>query len=295
SDLNDSSTLQSITLTDTHVLPVASQATMNYIISHYTNALAKIQGGYSFSVTNSAATWTNTLTYDSTGTLTSESNTGLDANGRPFTTTVIHSDGSQDAIGYTDGIETTFVHVAADGTRTTDSYTTGGVVSSEVVQRTDGYYSTTIYANGAKTAAYVKNADGTQDNYAYNISGQSYTTQLQHVDTTGRVASVTRTHADGTLDSTQVFNGDGSSAITIYNASGVKQVETDYHADHSMDVFTSNIVGQNYTSEHDLYDSNGFLTSLQRTHTDGSLAFALVQSTDGTKTSDWYDDTGHLV
>lgn len=294
SDLNDSSILQSITLTDTHVLPVASQATMNYIISHYTNALAKIQGGYSFSVTNSAATWTNTLTYDSTGTLVSDSNTGLDANGLPFTTTVTYSDGSQDSIGYTNGIETTFVHVAVDGTRTTDSYTTGGVITGEVVQRTDGYYSTTVYANGVKTAAYVKNADGTQDNYAYNISGQSYVTELQHLDAMGRVASVTRTHADGTLDSTQVFNSDGSSAITIYNASGVKQVETDYHADHSMDVWTSNIVGQNYASEHDVYDSNGFLTSLQRTHADGSLAFGLVQSTNGTKTSDWYDATGHL-
>ncbi|MGY3346625.1 MULTISPECIES: RHS repeat protein [unclassified Bradyrhizobium] len=295
SALNDSNTLQSIALTDTHVLPVASQATMNYIISHYTSALAKIQGGYSFSVTNSAATWTNTRTYDSTGTLTSDSNTGLDANGLPFTTTVTHSDGSQDAIGYTNGIETTFVHVTADGTRTTDSYTSAGVVVSEVVQRTDGYYSTTVYSNGVKTAAYVKNADGTQDNYAYNISGQSYTTQQQHLDTTGRVASVIRTHADGTLDSTQVFNSDGSSAIAIYNASGVKQVETDYHADHSMDVWTSNIIGQNYASEHDVYDSNGFLTSLQRTHTDGSRAFGLTQSTDGTKTSDWYDDSGHLT
>lgn len=295
SDFSTSATLKTITLTDTHVLPVASKATLDYIIAHYGNALSKIQGGYSFSVTNSAATWTNTLTYDSTGTLTSESNTGLDSNGLPFTTTVTHSDGSQDAIGYTNGIKTAFVHIAADGTRTTDNYTTGGVIVSEVVQRTDGYYSTTIYTSGVKTAAYVRNADGTQDNYAYNISGQSFTTELQHLDTTGRVASVTRTHADGTLDSTQVLNGDGSSAITIYNASGVKQVETDYHADHSMDVWTSNIVGQNYASEHDVYNSNGFLTSFQRTHADGSLAFALVQGTDGTKTSDWYDNTGHLT
>lgn len=295
SDLNDSTSLQSITLTDTHVLQVASQATMDYIISHYTNALSKIQGGYSFSVTNSAASWTNTLTYDSTGTLTSDSNTGLDGNGRPFTTTVTHSDGSQDAIGYTNGIETALVHLAADGTRTTDSYAIGGALVSEIVQKADGYYSTTLYTNGVKAAAYVLNADKTQDNYAYNISGQSYTTQVQHLDATGRVASVTRTHADGTLDSTQVFNSDGSSAITLYSASGVKQVETDYHADHSMDVWTSNIVGQSYTSEHDVYDSTGFLTSLQRTHSDGSRAFSLVQSTDGTKTSDWYDATGVLA
>lgn len=295
SDLNDSGALQAITLTDSHVLPVASQATMNYIISHYTNALSKIQGGYSFSVTNSAAAWTNTPTYDSTGTLISDANTGLDSNGLPFTTTINYADGSQDAVGYTGGVKTSIVHLATDGTRTTDTYTTGGALVSEVVQKGDGSYSTTVYTNGVKTAAYLLNADRTQENYAYNISGQSYTTEVQHLDTTGRVASVTRSHADGTLDSTQVFNSDGSSAITLYSASGAKLVETDYHADHSIDVWTSNIVGQAYTSEHDVYDSTGFLISLQRSHADGSLAFSLLQGTDGTKTTDWYDASGHLA
>ncbi|SPP97575.1 RHS repeat protein [Bradyrhizobium vignae] len=295
SDLSKSTALQSITLTDSHVLPVASKATMDYIIAHYGSALSKIQGGYSFSVTNTAATWSNTLTYDSTGTLTANSNTGLDDSGRPFTTTIDYSDGSQDSFGYTNGIKTALIHLATDGTRTTDTYTIGGVLVSEVVQKASGAYSTTLYTDGVKTRAYILNADGTQDNYAYNITGQSYTTEVQHLDAAGHVTSVTRTHADGTLESTQLFNSDGSSAITLYSAAGVKQVETDYHADHSIDVWTSNIVGQSYTSEHAVYDRTGFLTSLQRSHADGSLAFSLVQSTDGTRTTDWYDATGHLT
>ncbi|MCA6125519.1 RHS repeat protein [Bradyrhizobium sp. WSM 1704] len=295
SELNDASALQSITLTDTHVLPVASTSTMNYIISHYGKALAAIQGGYSFSVTNESTNWTQTRSYDSTGKLTSTSNTGLDSHGQPMTTNITYTDGSSDAISYTNGVKSSFIHVATDGTRTTDSYNTAGVVTKEVVQKPNGYYSTTLYSNGVKTQAYVKNADGSQDNTTYNVTGQSYTTQVQHVDATGKITSVTRTHADGSLDSTQVYNSDGSSVITTYNAAGVKQVETDYHADKSKDVWTYNITGQNYTTEHDIYDSTGFLTTIARRHADGSLAFKLVQTKDGTKTSDWYDAKGVIT
>lgn len=294
SDMSSSTTLQTITLTDTHVLPVASQATMDYMISHYGSALSKIQGGYSFSVTTSALGWTNTMTYDAGGTLVSTSDTGLTSGGAPISTTVLYTDGSRDLIGYAAGLRSAFVHIAANGTRTTDSYDAAGHLTSEVVQKTDGYYSTTVYSNGVQSAAYVLNADRTQDNTSFNITGQTFTTQIQHLDASGKVTSVTRTHADGSLDSTQLINADGSSTIALYSASGVKLVETDYHADQSKDVYTYNITGQNYTTEHDAYDASGFLTTLVRSHADGSLAFQLVQSSTGTKTTDWYDAAGTL-
>ncbi|MBR0993700.1 RHS repeat protein [Bradyrhizobium japonicum] len=292
SDLSHSTALQTITLTDSHVLPVASKATMDYMIAHYGGALSKIQGGYSFSVTNTAASWSSTKTYNSSGTLVSKSDTGLNASGQPTSTTVAYTDGSQDLISYTGGVKTKFVHVGADATRTTDTYNTAGTLLSEVVQKSDGYYSTTLYTSGVKTAAYVRNADRSQDNYTYGITGKSFTTQVQHLDASGKVTSVTRSHADGSLDSTQVYNADGSSVITAYSATGVKLVQTAYHADHSKDVWTYNITGQNYTSEHDVYNATGFLTSLTRLHSDGSLAFKLTQTTDGTKTTDWYNAAG---
>ncbi|MCJ9729115.1 RHS repeat protein [Bradyrhizobium sp. PRIMUS42] len=295
SDLSESTALQTITLTDSHVLPVASKATMDYMIAHYGSALSKIQGGYSFSVTNAAATWSNTKTYSASGTLLSKSDTGLNSSGQPTSTTVAYTDGSKDLISYTNGVQTKFVHVGTDATRTTDTYNTAGVLLSEVVQKSDGYYSTTLYTSGVKTAGYVKNADGSQDNYTYGITGKSFTTQVQHLDASGKVTSVTRSHADGSLDSTQVYNSDGSSVITTYSATGVKLVETAYHADHSKDVWTYNITGQSYATEHDVYNSTGFLTSLTRLHGDGSLAFKLIQTPDGTKTTDWYNAAGSLT
>lgn len=295
SDLSDSTALQTITLTDSHVLPVASKATMDYIIAHYSSALSKIEGGYSFSVKNTAATWNSTKTYDASGKLLSKSDTGLNSGGQPTSTTVAYTDGSKDVISYTAGVQTKFVHIGTDATRTTDTYNTAGTLLSEIVQKADGYYSTTLYTNGVKTAAYVKNADGSQDNFTYNITGKSFTTQVQHLDKTGKVTSVTRSHADGSLDSTQVYNSDGSSVITTYSATGVKLVETSYHADKSKDVWTYNIKGQSYTTEHDVYDATGFLTTLTRLHSDGSLAFKLIQTTDGTKTTDWYNSAGSLT
>jgi len=295
SDLSSSTALQTITLTDSHVLPVASKATMDYMIAHYGGALSKIQGGYSFSVTNSAATWINTKTYDASGKLLSKSDTGLNSSGQPTSTNVAYTDGSQDLISYTGGVKTKFVHVGTDATRTTDTYNTAGTLLSEIVQKSDGYYSTTLYTSGVKTTAYVKNADRSQDNYTYGITGKSFTTQVQHLDASGKVTSVTRSHADGSLDSTQVYNSDGSSVITTYSATGVKLVETAYHADHSKDVWTFDIKGQNYTTEHDVYNATGFLTTLTRLHSDGSLAFKLIQTTDGTKTTDWYNAAGSLT
>jgi hypothetical protein len=152
-----------------------------------------------------------------------------------------------------------------------------------------------VYTNGVKTAAYITNADQSHDNYSYNITGQSYTTQYQHLDPSGRTTEVTRWHADNSLDYTQIVNADGSSVVTNYDASGVKKTETDYHADGSKDVFQFNVVGQTYTTEHDTYDTTGFLTHIVRTHADNSLAFTLVQSADGTKTSDWYDANGVIT
>lgn len=55
-----------------------------------------------------------------------------------------------------------------------------------MVQKSDGYYSTTLYSSGVKTAAYIKNADGSQDNYTYGITGKSFTARVQHLDASGR-------------------------------------------------------------------------------------------------------------
>jgi hypothetical protein len=106
-----------------------------------------------------------------------------------------------------------------------------------------------------KTAAYITNADGSSDNWSYNVTGQSYTTQHQHLDAAGHIDSITRTHADGTLDYTQVVNDDGSKLTDIYNSSGSKTQEVTSNVDGSRDVFLFNFNGQSGATQHEHYDT----------------------------------------
>jgi hypothetical protein len=293
-DLAAAGTVQSITLTDSHVLPVASVATMQYMISHYQAALSTIQGGYSFSVTSSTAAWSLTTTYDSSGNLLSTSNTGV-SNGLPTSTTVVYADGSSDTTIYAAGVKTVETHTGTDGTRTTDAYDASGAVTSQVVQQTNGFYSTTLFSNGVKTQAYILNADHSQDNWTYNVAGRSYVTLHQHLDATGKLTSATGLYANGVTQFSQTFNSDGSTTLDTYNASGVQLTETDVHADGSKDAYVYAITGQPYTTRHDSYDPTGFLTSTVETHADGSLAFRFTETKAGTKTTDTYDASGVIT
>ncbi|MGY3361179.1 hypothetical protein ACVWZK_007842 [Bradyrhizobium sp. GM0.4] len=167
---------------------------------------------------------------------------------------------------------------SSDGTKTSDWYDAKGVLTSEVTTKIDGYSSTTAYTNGVKTAAYITNADGTSDNWSYNIKGQSYTTQHQHLDASGHIVELTRTHADGTLDYTQVINNDGSKLTGIYDGSGSKTQEIANNADGSKDVFLFNFNGQAGTTQHENYNSANALQFFDDTKTDGTHNVTAVAS-----------------
>ncbi|OPY94025.1 hypothetical protein A5906_15140 [Bradyrhizobium sacchari] len=288
SDLNASTTLQTITLTDTHVLPVASETTMSYIISHYGKALAAIQGGYSFSVTTSSNTWSLTKVFNSSGSLLSTTTTNF-IDGVASSKVTVNSDGSTDSISYSAGIATQEVIVKVNGSKETKKFATDGNLLSDTIQNKDGSSSNTVYSAGVKTAYYVINADGSRDNTFYNITGKSYVTETQHLDPTGKVTAITRKHADGTLDYTQVKNADGSSVTTLYDSTGKK---------------TSLITVTSTSTTTDTFNTSGALVKEVVQKTDGSvttsnyngtlLTSVYILGADGTKETKLYDSAGRL-
>jgi len=381
SELNASGSLETITLTDTHVLPVASQATMEYIIAHYANALAAIQGGYQFSVTTSTSAWSETKIYNSSAALLSTSTSNF-TNGVITSKVTNYTDGSSDNIAYSAGKMVRDVSISADGNKDTKTYDTNGNLIADMVQNKDGSSSNTLYTAGVKTKAYVTNADGSHDNYYYNIAGQSYTSEHDHLDANNKLLSISRTHADGTMAYSQILNGDGSKVTTLYDSTGHKTsvitatssttttdlytaagvlkqtivkttsgnvTTTNYNgsllasvyvvnadgskdsklydskgviasdlvqnkdgsssntvytagvktkayvtnADGSHDNYYYNITGQSYTSEHDHLDANNKLLSISRTHADGTMAYSQILNSDGSKVTTQYDSTGH--
>jgi len=288
SDLNASTTLKTITLTDTHVLPVASESTMTYIISHYAKALAAIQGGYSFSVTTSSSTWSLTKVFNSSGTLTSTTTTNF-SNGVATSKVTVNADGSTDSFSYKAGVVLQEVIVKTDGSKETKTFGTGGL-TNDTVQNKDGSSSTTLYTNGVKTASYVNNADGSHDNTFYGITGKSYVTQTTHVNAAGKVTSDIRKHADGTFDSTQVINSDGSKVTVLYDSAGRK---------------TTSITATSTVTTTDSFNNSGTLTKEVVQKSDGSvtttnyngalLTSVYIVNANGSKETKLYDAAGKLA
>jgi hypothetical protein len=289
SDLNGSDTLQTITLTDTHTLPVASEATMNYIISHYGEVLAAIQGGYAFSVTISDDNWTRTKVFDAGGVLQSTTNSAY-SDGVITSKVTVHADQSTDSVIYQAGIIAQEVTVAADGSKNTRTFDATGSLVSETTKNSDGLSSTTAYAAGVKTKMYVANTDGSHDTYTYNIEGRSYTTEFQHADASGKITAVTRSHADGSLDYTQIIKDDGTKVTTLYDSTGHK---------------TSAIAVTSSATITDQFDTSGQLTKQMVQHADGSFTTKVYTATvltahyvvnaDGTSATKLYDAAGALT
>ncbi|WP_234681958.1 hypothetical protein [Bradyrhizobium monzae] len=330
SDLNAAGTVKSITLTDTHVLTVSSKATMDYMISHYAGVLSTIKGGYSFAVTTSTSTWSLTENYDSTGKLTSTDQTAYQngvaaydlvtyadgttaasnfANGIKTQTTVTHTDGSKDVTVYeiTGKSYVTLVtstnasggvvekkYISADGSTVDDHFNSSGALVSETKTNADGSSSSTLYTNSVKAAAFVTNADQSNDNSFYNIKGQSYTSEVLHVNASGAVISVVRSHADGTLDYTETHGSDGKVTSTNFDAKGVKVAQATTHTDGTKDIYALNIQQKPYASEHSHFDASGNLTLFERFHADGSYAEKATML-GGTTVTDNYDSKGALA
>ncbi|TYL93505.1 RHS repeat protein [Bradyrhizobium rifense] len=304
-DLSASTTLHSITLTDTHVLAVASVSTMNYIISHYGNALAAIQGGYSFSVTTSTSSWSETKFFDASGTQTGTQTSNF-SNGVITSKSLVNVDSSSDTILYAAGVKTQEMIVSANGAKQTINYNSDGSISSETVVGSDKTVTTTVYANGLKSKIYVTNADGTHTNTFYGITGQAYATQVLTTKADGTVTSITDLHADGTTQYTKVVNADGSSITGLYNAAGQQTSEVRNYADGSSlttNYNTSGVVTQTIakaangaTTTTNL--SAGLQTSIYITSADGTketklftagvIASDLIQKTDGSSTTTVY-------
>ncbi|MCK1653195.1 RHS repeat protein [Bradyrhizobium sp. 149] len=329
SDLNAAGTVNSITLTDTHVLAVSTKATMDYMISHYGSVLSTIKGGYSFAVTTLAPTWGLTENYDSTGALTSTEETAYQsslpvyqlvtyadgstaassyANEAKTTMTVTHSDKSKDIFvyGITDkpyvtevthksasGAVTGKTYIGADGSSTDDYYDSSGSLVSEVKTNADGSSSSTLFTSGVKTAMFVTNTDQSNDNFFYHITGKSYVAEVQHVDASGVVSSVVRTHADGTLDYTEARNPDGTTTSTSFDAKGGKIAQAITHLDGTKDIYALNIKQKAYVTEHSGFDAAGRLVLFERLHADGSYA-QKVTITGAITTTHNFDPAGAL-
>src|SRR5258708_22691965 len=110
----------------------------------------------------------------------------------------------------------------------------------------------------------------------------------------GKVGGGTRAEGDGSMDCTETIGSDGTTTINNYDATGTETSSTIFHPDGSRDVYLLNVKGQAYTTEHDTYDATGLLTAQQRSNS-GTSTSQLIQSNDGTQTSNTHDAADNLT
>jgi YD repeat-containing protein len=138
----------------------------------------------------------------------------------------------------------------ADGSTVKNYYNSAGVITQKVLAGTDGGSSVRSYdaaghttvqvdtsaqasstiwtfdpASGELKSKTVTNADKSGEQYHYGITGQAYTSDHYTLSAGGAVQTLSRYHADGTLDFYQQNYTDGSKLLAYYDAAGNKTLE----------------------------------------------------------------------
>jgi len=218
-----------------------------------------------------------------------------------------------------DGSLTLKQTVDASGVTTLDQYDSLGHIVQHTVIQKDGSYDQSSYASdGTLTTETLGHADGSRDIYSYDIAGEDYTSQHVVNDSSGHSVLIEDFRADGSLALKQVVDAsgvktldqynslghiaqqaviqkDGSYAESSYASDGTLTTETLGHADGSRDIYSSGIVGEDYTSQHVVNDASGQSVLIQDFRADGSLTLQQTVDASGVKSLDQYDSLGHIV
>jgi antitoxin component YwqK of YwqJK toxin-antitoxin module len=211
-----------------------------------------------------------------------------------------YATGSTDAFEiktYTNGVLTKDDIVHADNSEDIYSY---NVQNKDYVAAHDTYNSARVltssvhtHADGTLAYSYTLAADGTKTTDVYDAAGNLVSDTV--VRTNG--FSDVKTYSKGVLTGETVKFAPGGpdlSEAKIYTA-GTLTSDTIVHADKSKDIYLSGIQSKSYVAEHDVYNSAGVLTSVTRTHSDGSLDYTYNLASDGTKITDQYNAAGALI
>jgi hypothetical protein len=206
--------------------------------------------------------------------------------------------------------------VDASGVKTLDQYDSlGRTIEATVTQKDGSYVQSTYAAGGSLVTETLAHTDGSRDIYSYGIVGQDYSSQHFVDDSSGHSVLIEDYRADGspllkqtvdaggvrTLDQYDsaghvteetVTQKDGSYVQSIYAADDTLTTETLQHADGSRDIYSYDIVGKDYTSQHTVNDSSGHSVLIEDYRADESLLLKQTVDVSGIKTVDTYDITG---
>ena len=175
---------------------------------------------------------TDTIAYDAGGAKLTE--TVLNASGKQFTQysitgkpyvsgTYTYNTAGQ-LTGWTESYANGNVYdnrtTAADGTVTTRTYSTGGIITQQVIVPPSGGSDTTVYdAGGAKLTETVLNASGKQFSQ-YGITGKPYVSGIYTYNNAGQLTGWTEYYSSGSVYDNRTTAADGTVTTRTYDTSG---------------------------------------------------------------------------
>jgi Ca2+-binding RTX toxin-like protein len=208
--------------------------------------------------------------------------------------------------------------VNSDGSINSAQYDSEGHLIEFATRYLDGSVDQIKFdTSGNEIGEMIRHADGSRDIYTFDTAGNAIS---QHVttDPSGHSILIEQVDADGTPHLKQIVdaNGvktldqydnlghivqetvqqkDGSFVQSSYASDGTRISETLGHSDGSRDVYTYDIAGKDYTSQHVVEDPSGKDALIERFHADGTLALKQTLDASGVKTLDQYDSLGHIA
>ena len=267
--LATSTGLQSVTLTDSPVLDVASVSTMRYMLANYGSVLGKIAGGYSFLVTETGVGWKEEQAFDAKGILVSTTDYGY-LGGVVSNIHTVYANGVVSDQSYTTGKLSAKIVDDPKVGRTVTSYDIlTGKPTTMTVAGKDGSNAATVYKNGIVSTYTLTAADGSKVTDTYDAAG-TRTSEVQ-VDT-ANVWTTLQYDANGGVARKFVQRPDGSSENYSYNLTGLP-----------------------YTTEHQSVDAKGVVTLVERSRADGTAVTTAQTLADGSKIASTFGGTGQLL
>ncbi|MDH2357455.1 hypothetical protein QCM80_43940 [Bradyrhizobium sp. SSUT112] len=262
--------LGKVNLSDSQVLAVSSPETMQYAIVHYGDLLSKISGDYSFSITRSGDGWIEEKDFDARGSLTVTFVWGVSGNGDITSKSIIQADGRHESYHY--GI----IGQSYESDHT--AYDASGKVT--LIER--------FHADGSYQYKAIYNTDGSK---VYNYYTSTGTHSSDVVVTSTSTTTTTFDTTTGYKLSVYTANADGSADNKTYT-NGILTKDNVLHKDGSSEVYGYNITGQPYTSTHQVADTSGKVTLIERFHADGSYQYEAIYYADGSKVYNYYTSAG---
>lgn len=135
--------------------------------------------------------------------------------------------------------------------------------------------------------------------FSYGIKGQTYVSQYQAYDSTGKLLTLTQSHANGTLDYKAVISASGDQTVERYGGSAALTARTIIHkagtSGYATESWAYGLTGSSYAATYTATNAAGKIVAATRSYANGTVQYDMKLAADGTATSHLHASDGSIT